>query len=190
MDRKQLKEILSKIDAGDTVTVEYGVRGTRSETYTVKERKVWRGKGGSILLECQDSSGNAVKVGSFQADSIVNVAVNGGETFGLPTNTQLVPVLKTDKQKSIALKTQFLSFADQISSKNGLTVSVEASTEPNIEGTFKVTKVRTTAGRGGPVVLDLVDLSNGKGSVLSAVRHSGVIDKIIIVSGATETETD
>lgn len=180
MERKQLKSILSTANAGDQLVVNYG-DGT-SQNLVVTERKVWKGKGGSILLNCLNpSDGNKlVRIGSFSADTVVNVSLNGAPEVGLSTGTKLQKVFKTNAAKSVALKAKFLEI------EVGSTVSVESAQEPSIEGSFKVAGVRKTPGRCGPVVLDLVNIATNEKSVLSAVRHSEVIDRVIVTSTGPE----
>lgn len=182
MERKQLRETFSTVNAGDQLTVNYGT-GVKTE-YTVKQRRVWKGKGGSILLECVSPDGTTANIGTFSADSIVNVSVNGGNEVGLPTGTSLPKIFKSDSNKSVALKTQFLA----LKGKKNVEVTVESATEPSIVGTFRVDNVRKTPGRCGPVVLDLTNVSTGEKSVLSAVRHSGVIDRVLVISSTEEEE--
>ena len=87
MDRKQLKQLFSTVNQGDKLKVNYN--GGLSEDYTVKERKVWKGKGGSILLECtRDRDGSSERVGTFSADSIVNVSLNGTAEVGFRHNVE------------------------------------------------------------------------------------------------------
>lgn len=184
MERKQLRETFSTVNAGDKLTVNYGT-GTKSE-YTVKQRRVWKGKGGSILLECISPDGTQTNIGTVSADSIVNVSVNGGEFVGLPTGTSLPKIFKSDANKSVALKAQFLTLKD----KKDIEITVESASEPSIAGNFRVTGVRKTPGRCGPVVLDLVNIDTGEKSVLSAVRHSGVIDRVLVTSSSSSTTED
>lgn len=180
MDRKQLKQLFSTVNQGDKLKVNYN--GGLSEDYTVKERKVWKGKGGSILLECtRDRDGSSERVGTFSADSIVNVSLNGTAEVGLPTNTVLPKIFKADPAKSVALKTQFLA----LKNLTNVEVLVESASEPSIAGNFRVEAVRKTPGRCGPVVLDLVNIASGEKSVLSAVRHSGIIDRVTVTTSNT-----
>ena len=180
MDRKQLKDIFGQVNVGDKLTVNYGDGSSR--VLTVKESKAWRGKGGTVKLTCVDTSNDQkCELGSFSADTIVNVSLNDGETVGLPTGTFLQRVYKTDKAKSILLKEQFLKVTI------GSTIQIESAQEPSIEGTFTVSKVRKTPGRCGPVVMDLVSVEDGTQSTISAVKHSGVIDRVIVLSVPTES---
>lgn len=186
MDRKQLRELFSNLNSGDKLKVNFN--SGSCDNYTVKARRVWKGKGGSILLECtNDVTGTEAKIGTFSADSIVNVSINGAEQVGLATGTVLPTIYKTDKNKSIALKAQFL----ELLGRKNVEISVESATEPGIAGSFRVEAVRKTPGRCGPVVLDLVNLSTGEKTVLSAVRHSSIIDRITVstVNEVTDSET-
>jgi len=190
MDRKQLKTVFQGINAGDTLTVNFG--GTRgTETLKVLNKCVWKGKGGSLLAECLNTATNEkLNIGTFSADQVVNIAVNDGETVGLPVGTSLPKVYKTDAAKTVALKTQFLGLMSQLKTAT-LTVEVEAASAPELEGKFTVKNIRRTPGRNGPVVMDLVSLTDGKTeSTISSSRHSGVIDRIIVSSEELESTED
>ena len=177
MDRKQLRTVFQGINAGDSLTVNFG-DSRQTETFKVINKRVWKGKGGSLLAECVNlATEKKTNIGTFSADEIVNIKVNDGETVGLVTGTSLPKLYSKDANKSLSLKTQLL---DLLATGKSYTVEVESSTAPEFAGRFAVQSIRRTPGRNGPVVMSLTSLDSENTVLISSTRHAGVIDRIIV----------
>jgi len=185
MERTELKTVISSLQSGDRLKVNFGGTDTRGTVeYVVTRTRVWRGRGGSLMAECVNvATSESENIGTFSADKIVNVCVNGGAEVGLAVGTSLRKVYKTDKTRQAVLESQFTN----LSTMSGARVDVEAPNAPELAGNFTVKGVRRTAGRNGPFVLDLTT-DSGNVVTISSNSHSGVVQRITVTSQVVTEE--
>jgi hypothetical protein len=180
MDKKVLKSVITNLKPGDTLDVNLlGERAFLSGNYTVVNKKIGRGKGGSLVLELSSEiPDRSLVIGTPQSNEILNVVV-AGECHGYRTEAEVPPMYETNSNRAVEFKKLFSSFLDL--SKLPVTVEVDAPSAPEINGVRTIVAARQLRGRHGQVVLTLRD-SEGQVQEAWSFRHSGVINSLVITT--------
>lgn len=176
MEKNTLKDVLSKVNPGDTITVEFaGLKTALTGDYRVLSSKVGRGKCGSRIatLESPLRLGEVVSIGTPSNTEIVSVTYNG-EKFGgeasISTSNRDLDKAKNLKQKLSGL----VGFG-------GRQIRMTSATEPTFNGTFTLESAELSKGRYGQIRAKLVNEATGQSVELWSYRHSGAVDNIEIV---------
>lgn len=189
MDKKILKQVIKNLKQDDTLSVNLlGEREHLSGEYTVVDKKIGRGKGGSqnlVLLSA--TSEDTLKIGTPQSDEILNVVVDG-ELHGYTNKAEVPVTFETNVENSAVLKKQFEIFDDGANIPCLVEIDANTGLTPELNGVFTVTNATQLRGRHGQIVLSL---SNDAGTQhVWSFRHSGVIKSFRILSEIDNKPTE
>jgi len=197
MEKKDLKELVSGLNTGDTLTVTYlstmpsdtrydAVRGFAGQTveYSLVETRTGRGKGGSQLMVLRTVSGDTITTGTPHSDAILNVRGPNGALVGFETEADVTKVYETDTVRALDLKKSLVALVGMTGAKVRL-----VSTEQEFSGDFDVLSATKLKGRYGQIRLSL-RAADGQSVDLWSYRHSGIITSVEILDPGTAVVSD
>lgn len=176
MEKAKLKEVLSRLNPGDVIEVEFtGEKASQSGEYKVLTSKVGRGKCGSRIASLEStSSGETVSIGTAQNSEILSLTV-AGEKILSGENTLATYSRDLDKAKVLKEKLSGLV------GFGGRQVRITSASEPTFNGLFTLDSAELLKGRYGQIKAKMTNDSTGQSIEIWSYRHSGVVDEIEIV---------
>lgn len=178
MDKATLKDVLAKVNPGDSIDVSFaGAKAPLSGTYKVLSSKVGRGKCGSRIASLESMTDHSViSIGTPTNNELVNITYNGTK-YGFSTAAEVVPGTKRNEDAAKDLKEKLKGLVGY----GGRQLRITSTTEPEFNGTFTLRNAELSKGRFGQVILRLTNDATGQNIDLWTYRHSGVIDTIEVV---------
>lgn len=178
MDKTILKDVLSKINPGDSIEVTFaGAKAPLSGTYKVLSSKVGRGKCGSRIASLESMTDHSViSVGTPTNEELVNITYNGTK-YGFASATEAISGTKRNETVAKDLKEKLKGLVGY----GGRQLRISSASEPEFNGTFTLRSAELSKGRFGQVILRMTNDTTGQNVDLWTYRHSGVIDTIEVI---------
>lgn len=178
MEKNILKDVLSKVNPGDTIEVNFaGEKSPLSGAFKVLSSKTGRGKCGSRIASLESLSDHTtLSIGTPTNQELVNITYQG-EKYGYSNATEAMPVVSRDSKKATELKDKLKCLVGF----GGRQLSITSALEPEFNGLFNLRSAELSKGRFGQIILKLTNVATNQNIELWSYRHSTVIDSIDIM---------